>query len=398
MKVVEEKQSAPGVLPAHSPLEIPLSSVDFAAEEIEAVNAVLRSGWLTMGEVTQRFEAEFAAFLGVKHAVAVTNGTAALHLACLALGIGPGDEVICPALSFVATANAVLYTGARPVFAEVKGEYDLTIDPSDIERRISSATRAIVVMHYGGYPCDMPAITEIAHKHGLRVVEDAAHAPGAAIEGRSCGTWGEMGCFSFFSNKNMTTGEGGMVTTNSDELAVRLRHLRSHGMTSLTLDRHQGRAYSYDVVALGYNYRMDEIRASLGRVQLKGLAARNERRKQLTARYREGLSLVPEVTMPFSRSTSKSACHILPVLLPEYANREHVMRYMRERGVQTSVHYPAINQFSYYQQRDPVELPVTEAIARRELTLPLFPELRDEQVDQVVAALADALYSQGNRG
>jgi dTDP-4-amino-4,6-dideoxygalactose transaminase len=346
-----------------------------------------------MGETTKRFEAEFAAFVGAKHAVAVTNGTAALHMALLALDIGEGDEVICPTLSFVATANAVLYTGARPVFAEVKGEGDLTIDPEDIERRIAPATRAIVVMHYGGYPCDMPAITEIARRHGLRVVEDAAHAPGAAIGGRNCGAWGEVACFSFFSNKNMTTGEGGMVTTNSDELAVRLRHLRSHGMTSLTLDRHQGRAYSYDVVALGYNYRLDEIRAALGVIQLRSLAARNERRSDLTASYRSRLSLLPEIIVPFSRSSSRSACHILPVLLPEHANREHIMRYMREGGVQTSVHYPAINQFSYYRQRYPAELPLTEGISRRELTLPLFPEMRDEQVDQVVAVLQDALYS-----
>jgi dTDP-4-amino-4,6-dideoxygalactose transaminase len=373
-------------------LDVPLSDTCIEEEEIAAVSEVLRSGWLAMGELTQRFEREFAAFVGARYAVATTNGTAALHLAFQSLGIGAGDEVICPALSFVATSNAVLYTGAAPVFAEIKGEGDLTIDPEDVERRISPRTRAIAAMHYGGYPCDMPAILDLASRHGLAVVEDAAHAPGAALGGRRCGTWGELGCFSFFPNKNMTTGEGGMVTTDSGELDARLRLLRSHGMTSLTLDRHKGRAYGYDVVGLGYNYRMDEMRAALGLVQLRHLAAWNEQRRRLTALYRERLGSLPEVSMPFEDGAGTSACHILPLLLAEGIGREGVMRRMRERGVQTSVHYPAIHRFSFYRERFPVDLPRTEAIAGRVLTLPLFPAMKDSQVEHVVEVLGDALH------
>ena len=239
---------------------IPLSDINFGPEEEQAVLEVIRSRWLTMGAVTQGFEQELAEYAGVKHAIAVTNATAALHLACVAAGLGPGDEAILPSLTFVATANAVRYTGARPVFADVEGVDSLNISPAAIEARITPRTRAILVVHYGGYACDMPAILEIARRHDLAVIEDAAHAIGSRLDGRMLGTWGAIGCYSFFSNKNMTTGEGGMLVTDDDGLAEKLRVLRSHGMTSLTWDRHKGHAWSYDVVDLGYNYRIDEVR------------------------------------------------------------------------------------------------------------------------------------------
>ncbi len=245
---------------------VALSDIDFGAEESAAVQQVLESRWLTMGAVTQQFEREFAAYVGASYAIAVTNATAALHLACLAVGLGPGDEAILPSLTFVATANAVRYTGATPVFADVTGEENLNISPWAIEACLSSRTRAILVMHYGGYACDMPAILTLARQHGLAVIEDAAHAVGSELEGRKLGTWGALGCFSFFSNKNMTTGEGGMLVTEDEQMAQEVRRLRSHGMTSLTWDRHKGHAWSYDVEGLGYNYRIDELRSALGRV------------------------------------------------------------------------------------------------------------------------------------
>jgi len=254
---------------------IPLADVDLGPEEEAAVLDVLRRGWLSMGEVTAAFEAEFAALTGARHALAVTNCTAALHLAGLALGWGPGDEVIVPSLTFVATANAVRYTGATPVFADITGESDFSLSAQDAAERITPRTKAIIVVHYAGHAADMGAILALAERHGLAVVEDVAHAPGADLDGRALGTWGNIGCFSFFANKNMTTGEGGMVTTDDDELAARLRLLRSHGMTSLTWDRHKGHAWSYDVVAPGYNYRIDEVRAAIGRVQLAKVTAAN---------------------------------------------------------------------------------------------------------------------------
>ncbi len=202
----------------------------------------------------------------------------------------PGDEAIVPSLTFVATANAVRYTGAMPVFADIAGENDLNISYQSIERAITERTRAILVMHYGGYACDMPSILELAREHNLKVIEDAAHAVGSDLDGRKLGTWGDMGCFSFFSNKNMTTGEGGMLITDNETYSQRLHLLRSHGMTSLTWDRHKGHAWSYDVVDLGYNYRIDEIRSALGKVQLGKLPANNERRRHLTEIYRDALA------------------------------------------------------------------------------------------------------------
>ncbi len=255
--------------------KVPLADLNYDEAEEKAVLDVLRSRWLTMGSVTQAFENEFAALLKTRHALAVSNATVALHLACLAVGVGPGDEVIVPSLSFVATANAVLYAGAEVRFADILGPHDLTIDPASVASQITPRTKAIIVMHYGGYPCQMPAILEIARAHGLAVIEDAAHSPGAWLDRRHLGTLGDIGCFSFFSNKNLSTGEGGMLVTDRPELADKLRLMRSHGMTSLTWDRHQGHAYSYDVVELGYNYRIDEIHSALGREQLRKLEAGN---------------------------------------------------------------------------------------------------------------------------
>ena len=374
---------------------VPLADIDFGEAEEEAVRQVIRSGWLSMGEVTQGFERDFAAFIGAKHTLAVTNATAALHLACLAVGIGAGDEVIVPSLTFVATANAVRYTGATPVFADVESLDWLNISPASIESRITERTRAILVVHYAGFPCDMPAIMDIARRHTLTVLEDSAHAIGSTLTGRTLGTWGAVGCFSFFSNKNMTTGEGGMLATDDDALAERLRILRSHGMTSLSWDRHQGHAYSYDVVDLGYNYRIDEMRSALGRVQLGKLPNYNQRRQHLTALYRELLTeLAPEVQMPFGEERGASCYHILPVLLPSGTDRIRFMEGLKSHGVQTSIHYPPVHQFQIYHddwQKRGASLPVTEEAAARQVTLPLYPTMRDEQVEWVAQAIKETL-------
>jgi dTDP-4-amino-4,6-dideoxygalactose transaminase len=373
---------------------VPLADLDYDRREIDAVAAVVRSRWLTMGQVTRDFERRFAAMLGVKHAFAVANGTAALHLAHLVLGIGPGDEVIVPSLTFVATVNAVLYAGATPVFADIAGPDDLNISPADIERRIGPRTRAVVAMHYGGYPCAMGEIAEIAHRHHLSVIEDAAHAPGASLGGKSVGAWGDVACFSFFSNKNLAMGEGGMIVTGSDDLAQKLKLLRSHGMTSLTWDRHRGHAHSYDVVALGYNYRIDEIRSALGRVQLDKLSQNNERRRQLGAEYRRLLSDLPGLFVPFSAHPGVSACHLFPILLDRDVNRRAFMDRLRERGIQTSIHYPPVHQFTYYREcfgdRE-LGLAATDSVGLREVTLPLYPGMTDVDVQTVCRAVREVL-------
>lgn len=373
---------------------IPLSDIDMGVEEIAAVTKVLESRWLTLGAVTQEFEQQFAAASGVKHALAVTNATAALHLSCVVANLGPGDEVIVPSLTFVASANAIRYVGATPVFADITGEDNLNISPESIRNNLTARTKAIVVVHYAGYACAMPEIMQIAAEHGLMVIEDAAHASGSSLDGRALGTWGQTGCFSFFSNKNMTTGEGGMIVTQDDPIAERLRILRSHGMSSMTWDRHKGHAWSYDVTELGYNYRIDEIRAALGIVQLGKLANNNLRRKNLTELYRESLiELAPQVVMPFSASDGISAYHILPILLPKSVDRLKFMDEMKAQGIQTSIHYPPIHTFQAYRDgkypyRDLIN---TENVAAREVTLPLYPGMSDENVLTVTQGVAVAL-------
>ena len=287
---------------------VPLFDPDLDEIEVEAVSAVIRSKWLTMGERTSEFEARFAAFCGVKHAIALNSATAALHIALMSAGIKPGDEVIVPSLTFVATANVIRYCGATPVFAEVESADEWNVSRRTLEAQLTPATRAVIVVHYAGYPCRMNEIAAFAREHGLVVVEDVAHAPGANLDGRAMGAWGDAGCFSFFSNKNMTTGEGGMLTTDRDDLAERARRLRSHGMTTLTLDRHKGHAFSYDVVDLGYNYRMTELNAALGLCQMDRLAGGNAARGRWVKRYRERLHGVAGIAVPFSATRGRRRC------------------------------------------------------------------------------------------
>lgn len=375
-------------------LKIPLADIDFNQEEEEAVLRVLRSRWLSMGAVNQEFEQAFAQYVGAKHALAVSNCTQALHLACLALGIGEHDEVILPSLSFVATANCVLYCGANPVFADISGNHDLTISPQEIEKKITAKTRAIIMMHYGGYACQVEEILEIARKNRLAVIEDTAHAPGAVFANRHLGTWGDVGCYSFFSNKNLATGEGGMIVTDRDDVAERVKQLRSHGMTSLTWDRHRGHAYTYDVMALGYNYRIDEIRSALGLAQLRKLEGNNARRRYLTDIYRQRLSEGEffGIETPFLSNACLPACHLFPILLPAAADRLELITGLRKRGIQTSIHYPPIHLFRYYQQRFPgVWLPETEQVAARELTLPLYPMMSEADVGYVLDGVCEEM-------
>lgn len=375
---------------------VPLADVQLGPEEAAAVLSVLQSGWLTMGAVTQNFEQDFATFCGAQYALAMTNATAALHLACLSVGVGVGDEVIVPSLSFVASANAIAYTGAAPVFADIEGENWLTISPKAIEEALTPKTKAIMVMHYAGYACDMPQVMAIAKKHHLAVIEDAAHAVGASLQGKALGTWGDVGCYSFFGNKNMTTAEGGMLVTDDAQIAQKARLLRSHGMTTLTWDRHHGHASTYDVVALGYNYRIDEIRSAIGREQLKKIPAGNRRRGELARLYRDLLAeLVPQVDIPFRAPRGESSYHIMPVLLPKGADKARFMANMKEHGIQTSWHYPPAHTFSIYtnsSDRHSASLALTNLVAQREVTLPLFPSMTDDQVSMVVEASRASLF------
>ena len=372
--------------------QVPLADVAVGDELTEAVLGVVRSGWWSMGPRVEEFESAFSEFTGSGHAFAVASGTAALHLALLAVGCGPGDEVVVPSLNFVAAANTIVHTGAEPVFCDVGGPEDLNLSPADLEAALSERTKAVVVLHYGGQPCDMDAVLALAERRGLAVVEDAAHAPGATHRGRACGTMGAVGCFSFFSNKNLPVGEGGMIVTNDDELATRLRLLRSHGMTTLTWDRHRGHASGYDVLLPGFNYRLDEVRAVVGLEQLRRLPEENAARARVVERYRELLDGVAGLSMPFAPVAGlESAHHLAVVLLPPGAERDPIRAELADRGVQTSVHYPPIHRFTAYHALSRRPLPQTDAVAGRLLTLPLYGGLSDEQVETVVDGLRQTL-------
>lgn len=359
-----------------------LSDIDFGNDEIKAVNKVLKKKWLSQGHYTARFEKVFCNYLKCRYACALSSCTAALHLALKAVGIKPDDEVIVPSLTFVATVNAVLYMGARPVFADVIGLDDLTISPEDVSKKVTRKTKAIVVMHYGGYPCRMDNIKEIADRHGLFIIEDAAHAIGGKYRSRMMGTLGHIGCFSFFANKNLVTGEGGMAVTDNSYLAKRIRLLRSHAMTTLSWERHKGDALFYDVVDLGYNYRFDEIRAVLGIIQLKKIHKNNLRRKKVVEYYRQKLKDVAGVSLPFHEFSGTPSYHLFPVLLDRKINRRKFMIALREQGIQTSMHFPPVHKFSYYKRNfHPVTLPLTEEVGRRVVTLPLHPLMQPSDVD-----------------
>jgi dTDP-4-amino-4,6-dideoxygalactose transaminase len=366
---------------------ITLADVVLDERERGAVDDVLRGGWLSMGPITERFEAEFSRYLGGGKAIAVTNGTAALHLAAVALGIGPGDEVICPTLTFVATAAAMLQAGATARLADSTSLDDFSIDPGEIDRLATERTKAVVVVHYGGFPVDMDAIHEAAARHGLLVIEDAAHALGSELDGEPCGRLGDAGCFSFFPNKNMTTGEGGMIVFRDDGVAATARRLRSHAMTTLTWDRHRGHATGYDVVDLGFNYRIDEIRAALGSVQISRIDELNETRSKLADRYRDRLA-GSAFTVPSFGGRGRSAHHLAAVISSSLEERDRARERLRDSRIQTSVHYPAVHRFSHYRDQT-LELPRAEEIADRVLTLPLHPKLTDADIDLVCDALLE---------
>ncbi len=374
--------------------KVTLSDLNFDQREQKAVERVIKSRWLTMGETVERLERDFSDFIGIKHAIAVSSGTAALHLAMRVLEIEAGDEVIVPSLSFVASSNAILYVGAKPVFVDITGWDDFNLSCEDLKKKINPKTKAIVVVHYGGYVADMEEIKRVARKYKLFIIEDAAHAIGAKSNSKMAGNLGDIGCFSFFSNKNLATGEGGMIVTQSDQHAKKLKLLRSHGMTSMTLSRHKGHAYSYDVVELGYNYRMTEMAAALGILQLKKLPDANEKRRILTELYMTKLKDVDGLSIPFREYPRPSSYHLFPVLLNRIVNREKFMELLKKERIQSSIHYPPIHTFSYYRRiinRKEIQLPLTEYAGAHEVTLPLHPLLEKKDVILVCDKIKEIL-------
>ena len=379
----------------------PLSDIDAGEEEIQILTEIVRTKWLSQGPKTAELEKNFADYHGAKHAIAVANCTAALHLALITHDIGPEDEVLLPSYTFVATANAVLYQGAKPVLVDVIGQHDLNLDPEDLLSKITPRTKAIIVVHLAGFPCDMDRISDIAAAHKLPVIEDACHAIGANFQGHSgsplsgkkAGTLGAIGCFSFFANKNLPCGEGGMLVTDDEQLAARLRLLRSHGMSKSSWEKATQAAMDYDVVELGYNYRITEFASAFALVQLSKLDANNAKRRQLVARYRENLQQTLGLSLPFADRLEDSSHHVFPVLLEQAEFRAEFRQQLADRGIQTSVHYPPIHRFSHYRSRfpEPVQLPRTEDLTAREVTLPLHPLMSEVDVNEISHAVKEVV-------
>lgn len=360
-------------------------------DEKSALAEVIDSGWITMGNRVREFELAFAAAHQVIDAVAVSSCTAGLHLAIEGLGLGPGDEILVPSLTFAATANCVIYAGATPVFVDIESLDTPHISLGDAAAKCTAKTKAVIVMHYAGYLVDREAWRAFADSRGLFLIEDSAHAAGAPVGEAQ----GDVAVFSFYGNKNMTTAEGGMVFARDSGVRDRIRQMRSHGMTSGTLQRRFSGEVTYDITLLGYNYRMDELRAAIGLVQMRNLEHWNERRRALTQAYRRHLaSLCSNVSIPFAGQRD-SVPHILPIILPKRANRQHASEKLRAAGIQTTVHYHPVHQFSWYRGKFPsTRLPVTEEFASRELTLPLHPKLEDCDPEFVVRALSNALATE----
>lgn len=373
---------------------MPLTDIVVPDEDVEAVLDCLRSGWLTMGPRTKSFEEALAEYVGTPHAVAVSSGTAALHLACLAAELKAGDEVIVPALTFIASASAARYAGAEPVFCDVRGPHDFNIDVEDAARRITPRTRAIVAVHFCGYPADVTGLRTLCDEHGLVLIEDCAQAIGARVEpgGPRVGTIGQLGAFSFFSKKQLCVGEGGMVASAEDELAARVRMLRSHAMTSGTWDRHLGHDPAYDIVDIGFNFRLDEPRAALGLSRLKRLERDIEKRRALVRAYRERLRDVPGIELAFDDLAVELSSHFaFPVLLADRDARDRFRAELKAAGVQTTW-YPALHSFSDYRHLSPPGgLPGAEQAAARHCALPLSSSMDENGIELVVETIRATL-------
>ena len=373
--------------------KVQLFKLNYDEKESKAVKDIVDSGWITMGETTKEFENNFSTLLGndVK-STAVSNGTAALHMALLGLKIKDGDEVIIPALTFVADINVVRLVGATPVLADCGSYENWNITAESISKVITPKTKALILVHFAGYPCQMDEILELCKKHEIEVIEDCAHAPGAKYKGQSCGTFGKYGCFSFFTNKNLSVGEGGMITTCDEDLAQQSGYFRSHGMTALTLDRHKGRAITYDIAQSGLNYRIDEMRSALGIVQLEKLVHANTLRKALVARYVENLKNSKKIAIPFLDLTNiESVYHIFPILLDKTLDRVELITKLKDEGIQSSIHYPAFKDFTAFKELGLNDAPIAIDIASRELTLPLYPTMLIDEVDLVCDSLLKAI-------
>ena len=372
---------------------IPYGRQSVDENDIQLVVDTLRSDWLTTGPTVAKFEQAFAKKVNTTHAIAVSNGTAALHAAVNAINLEPGDEVIVPAITFVATSNAVLFENGKPVFADVNPQ-TLLVCPDDVASKITKRTRAIIAVDYGGQPCDYAKLRSIANEHGLALIADACHSLGADQADTPVGCLADLSCFSFHPVKPITTGEGGMITTNSSVYASRIRRFRSHGIDADFRQRTEQATHRYDMIQLGYNYRLTDIQAALGIRQLEKLERFTRRRNQIAEQYDYLLQSIDGV-YPLERvNNSTHAFHIYTVRINSATtNRDAVFAAMREQGIAVNVHYRPVYQNTYYQQLGYEDglCPIAEASYEQILTLPVFVEMTDSQILQVVDSLRNCI-------
>jgi perosamine synthetase len=363
-------------------LKIPIAKPSFGREEEEALKAVLESGIIVQGEKTRAFEKRFADYIGVEHAVAVTNGTVALDVALKALKLGPGDEVITSAFSFISSGNCILFQGAKPIFADINPR-TFNINPPDVAEKLTAKTKAIIPIHMFGQPAEMDAIKEIAENKKIAVIEDAAQAHGAEYKGKKAGSIGKMACFSFYATKNMTTGEGGMITTNDPKLAKRVHLLINHG---------QSRKYDHDT--LGYNYRMTELSAALGLIQLKKLDEFNQKRRENAKLLTKGLCNLSGLTPPYVKREVNHVFYQYVMRVEETypLERDNLAEGLTEKGVGVAIHYPIpIYRQQLYQKLGygSTKCPVSEEVCRRVLSLPVHPQVDTKAIKYILEVLKD---------
>ncbi|MEC2029432.1 DegT/DnrJ/EryC1/StrS family aminotransferase [Bacillus subtilis] len=375
---------------------LPYSLPLIGKEEIQEVTETLESGWLSKGPKVQQFEKEFAAFVGAKHAVAVNSCTAALFLALKAKGIGPGDEVITSPLTFSSTANTIIHTGATPVFADID-ENTLNIDPVKLEAAVTPRTKAVVPVHFGGQSCDMDAILAVAQNHGLFVLEDAAHAVYTTYKQRMIGSIGDATAFSFYATKNLATGEGGMLTTDDEELADKIRVLSLHGMSKAAWNRYSSNgSWYYEVESPGYKMNMFDLQAALGLHQLKRLDDMQKRREEIAGRYQTAFQQIPGLITPFVHDDDRHAWHLYVLQVDEkkagVTRSEMITALKDEYNIGTSVHFIPVHIHPYYQKQfgyKEADFPNAMNYYKRTLSLPLYPSMSDDDVDDVIEAVRD---------
>ena len=375
-------------------IKVPFVVPNIELSDKRAIETALKSNLLTDGPILRKFENEFCKFTGSKYAIGVSNATSALHLSLKSLGIGKGDEVIIPNITFVATANAVLYVDATPVLVDVN-DHDINISTKSIEKSITKKTKAIIPVHFAGKSCDMLAIQKIAKKNNLEIIEDCAHALGTKFNKTHVGNFGKTGCFSFYPTKNLTTFEGGMVITNSKKIASKIRSMRNHGINKSLKERFStGYPWDFDVSELGYNFRLDEIRSSLGLNQLKRLHKMNKLRQDASRYYKKQLKSINGIKLLDDPNLKNNSCHlfVIKILKNFIMDRNLLFKYLLKNGIRTSVHYKPLNKFSFYKSKSKIysSLEVSEQLYSKILSLPLFPQITKRELDLVITAIKDS--------